>query len=59
MILVGVAGIIIAVYGAIKKPPITESQPGSKSGESEPVSKEYIDSLYKNVDKGKGKKKSA
>ncbi len=57
VILVGIAGIILAVYGAIKKPPSPAAEPGAKSAAGDPSSKEYIDSLYKNVDKSKGKKK--
>jgi hypothetical protein len=57
IILLGVAGLIITVYGALKKPQTTESEAGTGASAGEPVSKEYINSLYKNVDKGKGKKK--
>ena len=60
IILLGVAGLIITVYGALKKPPITESEADAEASAGEPVSKEYINSLYKNVDNGKvkGKKKN-
>jgi len=59
IILLGVAGLIITVYGALKKPPTTESEAGMGASAAEPASKEYINSLYKSVGKGKGKKKNA
>lgn len=56
IIVLGIAGIITTIYGAIKKAPDSAAVTAAKGSAEEPVSKEYIDSLYKNV--GKGRKKS-
>jgi hypothetical protein len=49
-IALGIAGIVLIVYGVMKKAPEAAEYPGGAKGAA---SKEYIDSLYKNVGKKK------
>ncbi|MDE1868822.1 MAG: hypothetical protein KGH60_02545 [Candidatus Micrarchaeota archaeon] len=51
-ILLFIAGIIVVAYGAIKKRP--EAQGGKPGDGKANVSQEYVDALYKNVDRAKG-----
>jgi hypothetical protein len=51
----GIAGIALIVYGIFKREPGIEAAMHGKGAEKEQISKEYIDTLYKDVDK-KGKK---
>ena len=49
----GLAGIILIIYGLLRKAPGAGTEASVKG--AEPMSKEYIDELYKNVDRKKRK----
>lgn len=54
-VLLFISGIIIAIYGAIKKSPEAAATIGNTSKDATPnkANQDYVNELYKNVDKGK------